>query len=108
MLGRKLCKNKGYYIDKIIPTNVEKEKWFDQAVPFLFAFVRDDNKGASPVPNINVSENILTIFTFRQIDFKKGDKIMFDNLTYIIQSVNRTYYESNEFRNIKQYYITMK
>ena len=55
-----------------------------------------------------MTETSHTIFTFRDLGFKRGDKILFDNLTFIIQDLNISYYQSTTFKSIKQYYITIK
>ena len=108
MLSKQLCHHKGQYVSKIIPTDLEKEIRFDNPVPFKFSFVRTDNSKSNNIPNFNMTETSHTIFTFRDLGFKRGDKILFDNLTFIIQDLNISYYQSTTFKSIKQYYISIK
>lgn len=108
MLISKYCKLEATYFGEIIPTDVSKKPFFDNGVPFKFGFIRSEEQKVFNVPNLRTKDTTHTIQTFRDLRFKVGDRIEFDNLKYIVQEVSFSYYESANNRLIKQYFITLK
>lgn len=108
ILTAKHCPLNAMFEKKIILSNPDLPDKFDAPVPFKIGLVREDNKYEYNVPNIRTNQSIHTLFTFRDLGFRVGDKITFDRHTWHVESVGTSYYESTKFKLIKQYFITVK
>lgn len=113
----KHCKESGYYFKKVIPHELEKEtlegfvdieNYLDYAVPFKFGFIRSENKYEFPVPQIRVRGFTHYIHSFRNLDFKVGDMVIFDRQKFYVEDVNYSYYQSTNYKRIKNYFLTLK
>lgn len=108
MLGAKFCKLVGTHQAKIVPTNVEEEIRFDAPVKFKFSIVDEEDFKTFNVQPIRTNATRLTIRTFRELSFKTGDKFVFKNNTYYIESISSNYYDSSQYKLVRQFFITLK
>lgn len=108
MLTSKHCKSRAIFYKRIIPTDITKSITFASGVPFMFGFTNSEDSYQTNISVMRTKDTSITIQTFRELDLEIGDKIRFDNQDYFVESFNNTYYESTQFKNIKQYFITIK
>lgn len=108
LLNSKFSKSKGYHFSKKIPIDIESDSHMEYAVPFNFGFVNSNIKYDFNVPAIRTVGNEFLIQTFRDLDFKSGDVVMFDHKYYNVESVRISFFNSTKYKVIKQYFITLK
>lgn len=108
MLSSKYCKLIGSHQAKIVPTNVELDVTYDAPVRFKFGLVSDEEFRTFNVSNIRTQATRLTIRTFRELSFQTGDKIIFNHNTYYIESISTSYYDSSQYKLVRQFFITLK
>ena len=108
MLGAKFCKENGYFFSKKIPINIEEENYFDYGVPFKFGYINENNKNDFNVPNIRTRGTTFLIQSFRNLDFQTGDRVRFNNKFYDVEDVGTSFYNSTNYKTVKQYFISLK
>lgn len=108
LLSAKYCNELGYYYDKKIPIDVAEDNYWDYAVPFHFGFVNAETKYDFHVPNIRTVGEQYIIQTFRDLKFKSGDKVKFDEKLWNVESVRASYIQSSKFKRVKQYFLTIR
>lgn len=99
---------KGYHFKKIVPIDVEDEKFLDHAVPFRFGFVRGGLSYDFSVPDMRLQVGEHLIHTYRDLDFQTGDKIFHNHKLYFVEDVSFNYAESTRNRRIKHYFMVIK
>lgn len=108
ILNAKFCKQSATFFRKIIPTDIDQLPYYDDGVPFRIGFVSGENSHQFNVPNLRTVDTTYTIYTFRDLDIKTGDIIMFDFKEYFVVDVNYSFYQSTRNQLIKQYFMTIK
>lgn len=108
ILNFKHAKVNAIFYRKIIPTDIDKKPYFDNGVPFKIGIVRSENKHEFNVPNLRSIDTSHTIFTFRDLEIRTGDKVSFDNKEFFVEDVSFSYYESTRNKVVKQYFMTIK
>lgn len=103
----KYCKSKGYYFNLLIPIEITEDNYLDYATPFKFSFAGKNNKEDYFVENIRTVGDEITIYTYRDFDFKVDDLIRIGEKFYHIQNVQVSYEES-DYVVVKRHYITLR
>lgn len=108
ILNAKFCKQRATFFRKIIPTDIDQQPYYDDGVSFRIGFVSGENNHQFNVPNLRTVDTTYTIYTFKDLDIKTGDKIRFDFKDYFVVDVNYSFYQSTRNQLIKQYFMTIK
>lgn len=87
---RELLPFVGQYKEAVKPITVEEIKnpeFFDGLVEFRFDYIANRKEYNEPIAGLNKTRKMKTLKTYDKLPFKNGDRVLIENETYAIESV---------------------
>jgi hypothetical protein len=108
LLTAKYCKINATYYKRIVPTDYDKEPYYDDGIPLKIGIMNSNTAKEILVPTMNSVGTRYTIHTFRNIEFGIGDKIVFNDMIFYVVDFNVSFFNTTQYRQIKQFFATVK
>lgn len=107
LLNSKYCKEKGYYIKRVVAEDIDDENFLDFASPIRFGYSNKSSSAEYLTPSVRTKGNSIRIELYGIRDIEVDDLIRIDNKFYHVEDINQVI-ETKGMNKAYHYFITLK